>query len=110
MSTTPPVNPTVLVRIDRNSALSVLQDAGVQVVLLDERAIPDQVILVPRRDQYEEILHVLGGKSVLSPGHDDAIMTASNAIMMLFRQRLIVGALVPDAILTEIEIQQAAQR
>lgn len=110
MTISKPITPTVLVRIDRNSALSVLQDAGVQIVLLDERAIPDHVVLVPQRDQYEEILHVLGDKSVLSPGHDDAAMTAANAILMLFRQRLIIGALVPDAILTEIETQQAAQR
>ena len=110
MNTSPPVTPTVLVRIDRNSALSVLQDAGVQIVLLDERSIPDHVVLVPQRDQYEEILHVLGGKGVLSPGHDDEVLTAANALLMLFRQRLIIGALVPDAILTEIETEQAAQR
>ena len=110
MTPSRPATPTVLVRIDRNSALSVLQDAGVQIVLLDERTIPDHVVLVPQRDQYEEILHLLGDKSVISPGHDDAAMTSANAILMLFRQRLIIGALVPDAILTEIETQQAAQK
>lgn len=105
-----PKVPTVLVRIGPNSDVSVLQDLGVQVVLLDERTTPDHVVLVPQRDQYEEILHILGKKAVLSAGSDDEVMTAANCLSMLFRHRLIVGALVPDQMLQEIIKAQEAQR
>lgn len=109
MKPLPPITPTVLVRIDKNSAVSVLQDAGVQIVLLDERTEPDHVVMLPTRDQYEEILLILGDKIVVSIWHDDA-MTAANALATLYRHRLIVGALAPDVTLSEIEQQQAAQR
>lgn len=104
-----PHTPTVLVRINGNSALSVLQDAGVQVVLLDERVDPNFVVLLPQRAQYEEILLILGDKYPVSLWQDHG-GTAENAIAQLLRQRLIVGSLEPDAILSQIQAAQEAQR
>lgn len=93
MTPRPPLTPAVLIRIDRNSCLSVLQDEGAQVVLLDERADPEVVILLPRRDQAEEMLLVLGDKYPASL-NDDFGGTAVNALAQLYRQRILVGKLV----------------
>lgn len=104
-----PTTPTVLVRIDKNSAVSVLQDAGVQVVLLDERTDPDYVVLLPQRAQYEEILLILGDKFPVSLWSDHGA-TAANAIAQHLRGKIIVGRLEPDAILSQIQAAQEAQR
>jgi hypothetical protein len=104
-----PHTPAVLIVIDANSRLSVLQDAGVQVVLLDQRVDPDFVILLPQRNQYEEILLTLGDKYPVSLWDDDG-GTAANGIAQLYRKRLIVGSLDPDAIISQIQAAQEAQR
>ena len=104
-----PHTPTVLIVIDGNSRLSVLQDAGVQIALLDERVDHDAVVLLPQRDQYEEILLVLGDKFPVSLWHDHGA-TAANAIAQLLRHKLIVGSLEPDALLTDITHAQEASR
>lgn len=104
-----PLTPAVLVMIDRNSRLCILQDDGVQVVLVDERADPEVVILVPRRDQAEEMLLVLGDKYPASLRNDFG-GTAANALAQLYRRRILVGSLEPDAILTQIHAAQEAQR
>ena len=95
--------------IDRDSRLSILQDEGVQVVLVDERVDPDVVILLPRRDQAEELPPVLGDKYAASRT-DDIGMTAANALAQLYRRRIIIGQLEPDAILTQITHVQKASR
>lgn len=104
-----PHTPAVLVRIDANSTLSVLQDTGVQIVLLDERVDPEYVVLLPQRDQKEELLLTLGDKYPVSL-RDDHGGTAANALSQLYRRRLIIGTLEPDQILTEIIKAQEAQR
>lgn len=104
-----PVTPTVLVGIDKNSRLFILQDEGAQVVLLDERVDPDVVILLPRRNQAEEMLHVLGDKYPASP-NEDIGTTAVNALAQLYRRRLVIGQLEPDAALQQIQAAQEAQR
>ena len=109
MTTRPPLTPAVLVLIDRDSRLSILQDEGVQVVLVDERTDPDIVILLPRRDQAEELLLVLGDKYPASRT-DDIGITAANALSQLYRRRILIGQLEPDAILTQITSAQEASR
>lgn len=104
-----PHTPAVLIVIDANSRLSVLQDAGVQIVLLDERVDPEFVTLLPQRDQKEELLLILGGKYPVSLW-DDHGATAANAIAQLLRHRIVVGTLEPDAILTQITHAQEASR
>ena len=105
----PPMTPAVLVGIDRNSRVYILQDEQVQVVLLDERTDPDVVILLPMRDQAEEMLHVLGDKYPASRSADIG-QTAVNALAQLYHRRIIVGALEPDAALLKITKAQEAQR
>ncbi|KFL31408.1 hypothetical protein JP75_07540 [Devosia riboflavina] len=91
--------PAVLVRIDQNSCLSILQDEHVQVVLLDERVVPEFVTLLPRRNQAEELLLVLGDKYPVSLAEDQE-GTAANALAQLYRRRILVGSLEPSALLS----------
>jgi hypothetical protein len=104
-----PHTPAVLIVIDANGRLSVLQDAGVQIVLLDERVDPEFVTLLPQRDQKEELLLILGGKYPVSLGNDHA-GTAANAYAQLLRHRILIGSLEPDAILSQITHAQEASR
>ena len=89
----PPMTPAVLVVIDRNSRLSILQDEGVQVVLVDERADPEMAILLPRKNQAQELLERIVHKYPVSRDHDLS-GAAVNAISQLFYHRIVVGELV----------------
>lgn len=95
MNPRPPIMPAVLVVIDRDSRLSVLQDEEVQVVLVDERADPDIVVLLPRKNQAQQLLERIADKYPASCDHDigDA---AINALTQLYRRRIVVGTLVME--------------
>lgn len=90
----PPLTPAVLVLIDRDSRLSILQDEGVQVVLVDERADPDIVVLLPRSNQAQQLLERIVDKYPASKDHDIG-GAAVNALTQLYRRRIVVGTLVP---------------
>lgn len=89
-----PLTPAVLVVIDHNSRLSILQDEGVQVVLVDERAEPEMAVLLPRKNQAQELLERIATKYPVSRDHDIA-GAAVNTITQLFYHRIVVGQLVP---------------
>lgn len=91
----PPITPAVLIVIDRDSRLSVLQDEGVQVVLVDERADPDVVVLLPRKNQAIELCDRLNGKMVVSPAEDHA-GTAANAVRQLTNLQIITIGLAAE--------------
>ena len=91
----PPITPAVLIVIDRDSRLSVLQDEGVQVVLVDERADPDIVVLLPRKNQAQQLLERIADKYPASRDHDIG-GAAINALTQLYRRRIVVGTLLGE--------------
>lgn len=75
------MNPIVLVEIDRDSRLRVLQTAGVAVVLTDWRVDPSATIWPqPDRDTFPDIMAAIGTLPLMSPGSDDEVRSALNAI------------------------------
>lgn len=100
--------PTVLFVISKNSTLSVLQDAGVQIVFVDERVDPEWVVMVPPVDQKEQLLLTLADMNIVSLD-DDVGKTAANALAQLYRQRLLISRLEPDQLNPPISARKAAQ-
>lgn len=92
MSARTPFIPAVLVVIDTNSRLSILQDDGVQVVLVDERVDPEVAVLLPRRNQAQLLLERIADKYPASRDHDIE-GAAVNALSQLYRRRIVVGTL-----------------
>jgi hypothetical protein len=86
--------PIVLVVIDENSRLSILRHEGVMVALLDKRVDP-HVVILPQVNQCLEIDEAIrtaaGPYPIISAGWDDAAHTASAAISMLERGRVVVA-------------------
>jgi len=87
-----PLVPAVLVVIDQDSRLSILQDDGVQVVLVDERVDPEIAVLLPRKNQAQEMLDLIADKYPISKDHDLG-GAAVNALTQLYRRRIVVGTL-----------------
>jgi hypothetical protein len=83
--------PIVLVRIDSNSRVSVLQGEGsVAIYLLDERSDPHAVLL-PERDQMDEILEAVAAHPLISIRQDDAARTARSTIDRLDGRQVVVA-------------------
>ncbi|MBU1306881.1 MAG: hypothetical protein KKF33_15350, partial [Alphaproteobacteria bacterium] len=77
-----PVIPTVLVVVNKDSRIELFQDQGVQVAFADERVDTHSLILLPRKNQAQELYDRLDGKIVVSPAEDHAD-TAANAVRQI---------------------------
>lgn len=85
--------PIVLIRIDRNSRITVLQGDGKEfaaIYLLDERMDPNAVLL-PERDQIDEILDVVAEHPLISIRQDDAARTARSTVDRLDAREIVVA-------------------
>jgi hypothetical protein len=90
--------PIVLVRIDRNSRITVLQGEGFAAIyLLDERSDPHAVLL-PERNQMDEILDAVASSPLISVRQDDAARTARSAVDRLDGREIVVAGFADPAI------------
>lgn len=83
--------PTILVRIDGNSRVSVLQgESPAAVYLLDERIDP-HLVMLPEADQMAEILDAVWKYKLVSILQDDLSRTAADLNHQLRTGQIVVA-------------------
>ena len=70
------IDNTVLVHVDRQGFLEVKQGPGAVVLFVDERTMPDTILLLPSVNQMPQIDQVMHGRAMITAGDE-----ASQAIV-----------------------------
>ena len=64
------IDNTVLVHVDRQGFLEVKQGAGAVVLFVDERTMPDTILLLPSVNQMPQIDQVMRGRAMITAGDE----------------------------------------
>lgn len=84
--------PVVLVKIDRDSRISILQSDDVLVAYLDCREAHDGVVVLPRTDKTPLILEELRGRHLVSLDEDFKGI-ARNTVGQIARRAVVVASM-----------------